>query len=177
MIIHDWIFRQCLHELIYRHHFFLANYDFNSRMSFDLIDIKSGTARERIEKKKTKNINDEMKKIWKFAIDNLTRVQINQKKFVNRYRKSISIYESRNKAYLSSRNIKIERSSKKLNDKMLSSYSIKKSTQSNVQLKLSDFMKIHDTFHTSLMRSTANDFLFEQHSPLTRSMIIDDEKK
>ena len=111
------------------------------------------------------------------TIDNLTKDQINQKIFVDRHRKLIFIYESRNEAYLSTKNIKIERFSKKFNDKMLKLYSVKKSTQNNVQLKLSDFMKIHDTFYISLIKSIANDFLFEQYSSLAQSMIIDDEKK
>ena len=157
--------------------FFLVNYDFNSRINFDFIDIESETTRERIEKQKTKNINDKIKKIWKFAIDNLTRAQINQKKFVDRHRKSTSIYKSRNEAYLSTKNIKIERSSKKLDDKMLKLHSVKKSTQNNVQLKLSNFMKIHDTFYISLMKSIANNFLFEQHSFLAWLIIFEDKKK
>ena len=63
MTIHDEIFDEQLHKFIHRHHSFLANYDFNSRMSFDLINIENKTTRERIEKRKAKNINDEMKKI------------------------------------------------------------------------------------------------------------------
>ena len=156
---------------------FLANYDFNSRINFDFIDTKSETTWERIEKRKTKNISDKMKKIWKFAIDNLTRAQINQKKFTDHHRKSISIYKSRNEVYLSTKNIQTERSSKKLNDKMLNLYSVRKSTQNNVQLKLSNFMKIHDTFHISLMKSTAKILLFKQYSLVARSIIINNEKE
>ena len=70
------------------------------------------------------------------------------------------MYKSRNKIYLSIKNIKIERSLKKLNDKMLNFHFIKKSTQNNVRLKLLDFMKIHDTFYTLLMKSIVKNFLF-----------------
>ena len=177
MIVHDEIFRQCLHELIHRHHFLFDKLRLHSRMSFDLIDTESETTRKRIKKRKVKNINDEMKKIWKFATDNLTRAQINQKKFADHHRKLISIYESRDEAYLSIKNIRIERSSKKLNDKMLNLYSVRKSTQNNVQLELSNFMKIHNTFHISLMRSAAKNLLLKQHSLAARSIIINDEEE
>ena len=146
-------------------------------MSFDFINTESETTRERIEKRKTKNISDEMKKIWEFAIDNLTRVQINQKKFVDRHQKLTSIYESRNKAYLSIKNIRIERSLKKLNNKILNLYSVRKSTQNNVQLELSNFMKIHNPFYISLIKSAAKIFLFEQHSFVAQSIIINDEEE
>jgi hypothetical protein len=45
------------------------------------------------------------------------------------------------------------------------------------QLNLSSSMKIHDTFHISLLRSAATDSLTEQIQSPPPSIIIEDEEK
>ncbi len=46
---------------------FFANYEFESRMSFDQIEFNENTIRERINRFKDKEIMSIMKNIWKFA--------------------------------------------------------------------------------------------------------------
>jgi hypothetical protein len=55
--------------------------------------------------------------------------------------------------FLSSRNIIIDRFTKKLEDKMLDSFSIIKKIEALYKLKLSTFMKVHDVFHSNLLRA------------------------
>ena len=63
------------------------------------------------------------------------------------------IFKKRNKAYLLRWNMKMKRSSNKLNYTKLKSYKILKIKKSiNYKLKLSAFMKIHSIFHIYLLK-------------------------
>jgi hypothetical protein len=45
------------------------------------------------------------------------------------------------------------------------------------QLNLSQFMKIHDTFYISLLRSSFTDSLIEQIQLSSSSIVVNDEEK
>ncbi len=62
--------------------------------------------------------------------------------------------------FLNDRNIIIAKPFKKLNDKMLGSFEVTDSVDSSYKLKLSEIMRIHDVFHSELLRSAVNDSLF-----------------
>jgi hypothetical protein len=70
-----------------------------------------------------------------------------------------------------------ERSFRKLNHKWIESYKAKKVLRSVCQLNLSSSMKIHDTFHISLLRSTSSDSLIEQIQSSSFSIVINEEKE
>ncbi len=55
--------------------------------------------------------------------------------------------------FLSSRNIIIDRFIKKLEDKMLDSFLIIKKIEALYKLELSTFMKVHNVFHSNLLRA------------------------
>ncbi len=78
---------------------------------------------------------------------------------INKHKKEIN-YELELKMFLNDRNIIIARSFKKLNDKMLNSFEVINSVNSSYKLKLSEIMRIHDVFHSELLRSVANNSLF-----------------
>ena len=61
--------------------------------------------------------------------------------------------------FLNDRNITIAKPFKKLNDKMLDSFEVTDSIDSSYKLKLSEIMRIHDVFHSELLRSAVNDSL------------------
>jgi hypothetical protein len=60
---------------------------------------------------------------------------------------------------------------------MIDSYQIKKILSASCQLNLSDSMKIHDIFHTLLLRKTSDDFLFNQILKSSSSIIIDEKEE
>ncbi len=60
---------------------------------------------------------------------------------------------------------------------MIDSYKVLKVLKKACQLKLSQSMKIHDTFHTFLLRSASIDFLIEQIQSSSSSIIVDKEEK
>jgi hypothetical protein len=49
--------------------------------------------------------------------------------------------------------------------------------KSACQLDLSQSMKIHDTFHISLLRSASNDSLIEQIQSSSLSIVIEEEEE
>jgi hypothetical protein len=155
---------------------FMTNYDFESRMSFDSMTIKE-SIKERILNKKAFDITEKMKSIWEFIKEKLINAQKSQKKYANRKRIISFNYAVEDIVWLFTKNIKIERSSRKLNHKWIDSYKIKKVIRNACQLNLSQSMKIHDTFHISLLRSASNDSLIEQIQSSSFSIVIDEKEK
>ncbi len=78
---------------------------------------------------------------------------------INKHKKKIN-YEIKLKVFLNERNIVTTRFFKKLNNKMLKSFTITNSVSSSYKLKLSETMRIYDVFHFNLLRSVVNDSLF-----------------
>jgi hypothetical protein len=60
---------------------------------------------------------------------------------------------------------------------MIDSYRIKKILSASCQLNLLDSMKIHDIFHTSLLRKASNDLLFDQILKSSSPIIIDEKEE
>ncbi len=118
-----------------------------------------------------------MRKIWNFIKQKLATTQASQKRHADRTRKDSSNYKVEDMIWLSTKNIKTERSSRKLNYKMIDSYKIKKIMKNACQLNLSQFMKIHDTFYISLLRSSFTDSLIEQIQLSSSSIVVNDEEK
>ena len=117
-----------------------------------------------------------MKNIRKFIIKNIQKVQKQQIKHANRHRKDVK-YEVKNLVWISTKNIMINRFFKKFDHKMIESYSIIKIVDSFYQVKLSETIKIFDTFHFSLLRKAFMNSLSKQINELSSLIIIDDEKK
>jgi hypothetical protein len=72
---------------------FLANYDFESRMSFDFVQFEKNTIRERIHRFKRRNIVFTMKNIWKFAKNHMKKSQRQQTMHVNAHRTQVFDYQ------------------------------------------------------------------------------------
>jgi predicted metal-dependent hydrolase len=155
---------------------FMTNYEFESRMSFDFVSTEE-SAKERIFSKKTFDIIEKMKNIWKFIKKKLANTQKAQKRYVDQKRTSASEYKFEDVMWLFTKNIKIERSFKKLDYKWIESYKIKKILRDACQLNLSQSMKIHNIFHTFLLRQVVTNSLIDQVQSSSFSMIVDDEEE
>ena len=79
--------------------------------------------------------------------------------------------------FLSSKNIKTQRPSKKLNDKMLEPYKIVKKVGRAFQLELLRTMLIHDVFHSSLLQRAATDSLPGQKQTLSPPIIVKNQEE
>ncbi len=95
-------------------------------------------------------------------------------KQVNKHRKEVD-YEIESKMFLNERNIVTARFFKKLNDKMLDSFTNLDFVDSSYKLKLSEFMHVYDVFYPDLLRPAVDDLLPGQKNELSGSIVINDE--
>jgi len=153
---------------------FFMNKGFHPRMSFDPDIIEYESTRERLQIDRAKNISEQMNKTLIFAREALTKTREQMVNQANKHRKKVN-YEIESKMFLNERNIVTARSFKKLNDKMLDSFQITESVDSFYKLKLSETMRIHDVFHSELLRSAVDDSLPGQKNEPSRSIVINDE--
>jgi hypothetical protein len=156
---------------------FLVNYEFESRMSFDHVEFEENTVRDRLNKFRRRAIVFIMKNIWKFAKKHMKKSQQNHVTYVNRHRISTSDYQMKNQVWLSTKNIQIDRSSRKLDHKMIKSFKILKKRDNSYKLDLSNEMNIHSIFHISLLRKNSQNLILDQIISSSSSIIIDDEKE
>jgi hypothetical protein len=156
---------------------FLANYDFESRMSFDFVQFEENTAKEQIHRFKNKNIVFTMKNIWKFAKKHMKKNQQSQIIYANKYKISASDYRIKNQVWLFIKNIQIDRSFRKLDHKMLELFKILKKRSNSYKLELSIEMNIHSMFHISLLKKDLENSLSRQIIVSSSFVVIDDEEK
>ena len=135
---------------------FMATKGYEPRMSFDPVELSASSTRERLANAKARAITNDMQKVWNFVKQNMERAQERQRTATDRHRTEIS-YQEGDMVWLSTKNIKTERACKKLDHKMIGPYRVKKLVGSSYQLELPPSMKIHDVFHTSLLRKVADD--------------------
>jgi len=143
-------------------------------MSFDSDIIEYESTCERLQIDQIKNISEQMNKTLIFAHEALIKTREQMVNQANKHRKKIN-YKIKSKMFLNERNIVTARSFKKLNDKMLNSFQIIESVDSFYKLKLSETMRIHDVFHSELLRSAVNDSLSGQKNESSKSIVINDE--
>ncbi len=154
--------------------FFFLNKDFHSHMNFELNVIEYESFHECLQMTKVENISEHMNKILKFACESLVKTQKQMMKQVNKHRKEVD-YEIKSKMFLNERNIVTARSFKKLDDKMLNSFINLDFIYFSYKLKLSEFMHVHDVFHSDLLCSVINNLLSDQKNELSDSIMINDE--
>jgi len=109
-----------------------------------------------------------------FAREALIKTREQMMNQINKHRKKIN-YEIESKMFLNERNIVTARSFKKLNDKMLDSFINLDLVDSSYKLKLSEFMHVHDVFHSDLLRSVVDNSLPDQKNESSKSIVIKDE--
>jgi hypothetical protein len=141
---------------------FLANYEFESRMSFDQIEFNENTIKKRVNRFRDKKIVFIMKNIWKFVKKHMKKNQIDQVKYANKHRIIASNYQIKDRIWLFIKNIQIDRSSRKLNHKMLKLFKILKKRENSYKLDLSNDMNLHSIFHISLLRKNFKNSLSKQ---------------
>jgi hypothetical protein len=105
---------------------FFVNYEFESRMSFDKMKFDENIVKKRVNRSKDKEIIFIMKNIWKFAKEHMKKSQQHQITYVNAHRITASNYQIDDQMWLSTKNIQIDRSSRKLDHKMIKSFKILK---------------------------------------------------
>jgi len=143
-------------------------------MSFELDVIEYESSHERLQAAKAENISENMNKTLKFACESLAKTREQMMKQVNKHRKEVD-YKIESKMFLNERNIVTARSFKKLDDKMLDSFTNLDLVDSSYKLKLSESMRVHDVFHSDLLRSVVDDLLPDQKNEFSGSIVVNDE--
>ena len=155
---------------------FFMNKNFYSHMSFDSDIIKYESTRERLQIDRVKNISEQMNKTLIFAREALIKTWEQMMNQANKHRKKVN-YKIESKMFLNERNIVTARLFKKLDDKMLDSFKITDSVDFFYKLKLSDTMRIHNVFHSELLRSAVNDSLSDQKNKLLRQIVVNNKNE
>ena len=152
---------------------FFINKEFHSRMNFFSDSISYVITKKRLLIVKAKNIIDTMQNILNYVRDN---VEITQKRMttqINKHRKIVK-YVEKNFVFLNRRNIKIVKSSDKLDDKKLNSFKMLQRMNNVYRLELSNSMRIHDVFHCWLLRKNFCDFLENQINESSDFVVINE---
>ena len=98
--------------------------------------------------------------------------------FANRRRQPPPRYRVGDKVWLSTRNIRTQRPSKKLDHKQIGPFTIlDRIGTTSYKLDLPPSMKIHPIFHSNLLRLDPNDALPSQHIPPPLPIIVDGEEE
>ncbi len=173
LLMIEFVDNNALFSVIFLISFFL-NKDFHSCMRFELDVSEYESSRERLQTTKVENISEHMNKTLKFASESLVKTREQMMKQVNKHRKEVD-YKIESKMFLNERNIVTARSFKKLDDKMLDSFTNLDLIDSSYKLKLSESIHVHDVFHSDLLRSVVDDFLPGQKNEFSDSIVINDE--
>ncbi len=153
---------------------FFMNKGFHPRMSFDPDTIEYESTRERLQVDRVKNISEQMNKTLTFAREALIKTRKQMVNQANKHRKKVN-YETGSKMFLDERNIVTARPFKKLDDKMLGPFQITEPVDSSYKLKLSETMRIHDVFHSELLRPAVDDPLPGQKNESSGPIVVNDE--
>ena len=95
---------------------------------------------------------------------------------VNRYKKDMT-FKKGDLVFFNIKNIIINKSFKKLNDKMFGSFKVIFVIDSFYKLKLFEIIKIYNVFHFKLLSLVVTNLLFEQKNPFSKIIIVKDKKK
>ena len=152
---------------------FFMNHGFHPQMSFgpDLTSYEA--TRQCLQARSAGELTAKMNEILAFTKQHLAEAQKAMSRQTNKHWKNVD-YEVRDMVFLNSRNIKTQRLSKKLNNKMFESFKIVTKVRRAFQLKLSRTMLIHDVFHASLLQKAATDPLLRQKQTLSLLIVMND---
>ena len=157
---------------------FQATRGYVPRMSFDPVDLLEESTQERLANTKARSIASDMEEVWKFVRNEMVRSQEVQAKAADRHQKSVDDeYKVGDSVWLSTKNIKTERPSKKLDHKMVGPFKIKALVGSSCRLELPTSIKIHDVFHPSLLQKASTDPLPGQHNNPAPPVIVHNEEE
>ena len=87
------------------------------------------------------------------------------------------IFKENDLVFFSNKNIIIDKSCKKLNNKMFGSFLIKFVVDSFYKLELFKIMKIYNVFHPKLLNLVVINLLFDQKNPFFIVIIVKDKEE
>ena len=146
-------------------------------MSFDFMDLSANFTKEKIANSTATLIANCMEELWDFMQEKMTKLQAKQVVAANCHCKKSPAYKIDDMVWFSTRNIKINRPSKKLDHKMISPYKVKELVGSSYRLELLHTIKIHNIFYPNLLQKAANNLLSGQRNNLPPLTVVDNKKE
>ncbi len=156
---------------------FLANYEFKSRMNFDQMKFDENTIKKRVNRFRKREIVFTMKKIWIFAKEHMKKSQRHQTTYVNMHKIAVSNYQIDEQIWFSIRNIRIDKSSRKLDHKMLESFKILKKKIQFILAWIIDRNEHSLNISYLIIEKEFRRFLSKQIISFSSSMMIDNDQK
>ena len=156
--------------------FFYANKGFHPRISFNFDIIDYVITRKRLDAIKTQDIIDRIQNVLDYIREKLKKSQLIIVEQINRYKKKIT-FKKGDLVFFNIKNIVIDKSCKKLNDKMLDSFKVILIINSFYKLKLFEIMRIYNVFHFKLFNLVVINLLSDQKNFSFKIIIIKDKKK
>jgi transposase InsO family protein len=145
------------------------------KMDFDVDGLQEPqSTNERLQQDQARVMATRMQAIWDFARDNITKAQARQSEAANRHRKDV-VFNEGDSVWLSTKNLKTDRPSKKLDHKMIGPFKIIRAHGNAYTLDLPASMAIHPTFHASLLSKDPNDPLPGQHQEPPPPVKVNDQ--
>ena len=155
---------------------FFLNHGFHPQMSFGPDPTSYEATRQRLQAQRAEEVTERMKEILAFAKEHIAEARERMSEQANRHCKDVD-YEVGDMVFLNSKNIKTQRPSKKLNDKMLDPFKVIAKVERAFQLELPRTMLIHNVFHPGLLRKAATDPLSEQRQTPSPPIIVNDQEE
>ena len=145
-------------------------------MSFNFNIINYVITRKRLNVIKTKDIIDRMQDVFVYIREKINKTQLAIIEQINYYKKNVT-FKKDDLVFLSIKNIIIDKSFKKLNDKMFGSFKIIFVIDSFYKLKLSEIMRIYNVFHFKLLSFVVINLFFNQKNSSLKTIIVKNKKK
>ena len=112
-----------------------------------------------------------MQNVLIYIREKMNKVQLTIIEQVNRYKKNIT-FKKKDFVFFNIKNIIIDKSSKKLNDKMFGSFKVIFVIDFLYMLKLSEIIKIYNVFHFKLLSLVVINSLFNQKNFFFKLLLL-----
>ena len=133
---------------------FFATRGYDPRLSFDFTsDPKARHPKDKVELRRAVDTAKKLHGLWEWLQEQIGLAQTRMEHYANQSRKPAPAYQVGDKVFLSARNIRTQRPSKKLDSKNLGPFEVlERVGPTSYRLKLDNSMRIHPVFHSNLLR-------------------------
>jgi transposase InsO family protein len=146
------------------------------RTSFDWQTPTANTPRERLNQEEAQKVVRTLQDAWETARTIMKQAQDKKRRDVDPHRREVD-FKAKDKVWVSTKNWKTQRPSRKLDHQMAGPYDITRTRGHSYEVKLPASMKIHPVFPPDRLRKAANDPLpGQQNEPQSPIHVTDDEE-
>ena len=117
-----------------------------------------------------------MQDVFIYIREKMNKTQLTMIEQVNRYKKEIT-FKKNDLVFFNIKNIIIDKSFKKLNDKMFDLFKVIFVIDFSYKLKLFEIIKIYNVFHLKLLNLVVINSLSDQKNSFFKIIIIKDKKE